>query len=111
MLNCRNCGLSWAPIKSGDLACPRCEVTDVLIRVAGVALRWLGDPDDPTGTFEDIGIWYQAETGRLRPGKSMPIEMGPVDDDERERHFRAWADQKGRTVRDLLRTVVKGPIP
>lgn len=68
-----------------------------------LALRWLGDPDDPTGTFEDIGDWYYRETGRLRPGKSEPLECGHTDPEERERHFRAWADKKGREIRDALR--------
>lgn len=44
-----------------------------MVQVSGVALRWLGDPDDPTGTFEDIGAWYQAETG--------PSTWCPVDSD------------------------------
>ncbi len=70
-----------------------------------LALRWLGDPEDPTGTFEDIGDWYYAETGRLRPGKSEPLGMGARDPEEREKHFREWCDKKGAEVRAALRGV------
>lgn len=73
-----------------------------------MALRWLGDPDDPTGTFEDIADWYYAETGKLRPGKSEPLECGESDPEERERLFRAWADAKGREVRAALRSALDG---
>ena len=69
-----------------------------------LALRWLGDPDDPNGTFEDIGAWYQRETGRLRPGKSLPMEMAGDSQEEREKHFRAWADAKDREVRAALKS-------
>ena len=69
-----------------------------------LALRWLGDPDDPNGTFEDIGAWYQRETGRLRPGKSLPMAMAGVSDEDREKHFCAWADAKGREVRAALKS-------
>ena len=69
-----------------------------------LALRWLGDPDDPNGTFEDIGAWYQRETGRLRPGKSLPMAMAGDSQEEREEHFRAWADAKDREVRAALKS-------
>ena len=69
-----------------------------------LALRWLGDPDDPNGTFEDIGAWYQRETGRLRPGKSLPMAMAGDSQEEREKHFRAWADAKDREVRAALKS-------
>ena len=69
-----------------------------------LALRWLGDPDDPNGTFEDIGAWYQRETGRLRPGKSLPMAMAGDSQEEREKHFCAWADAKGREVRAALKS-------
>jgi hypothetical protein len=67
-----------------------------------LALRWLGDADDPNATFEDIGEWYQRDTGRLRPGKSLPMEMAGESQEERERRFRAWCDDKAKAVRAAL---------
>lgn len=87
------------------------EYSDLVAAVRGacaLALRWLGDPDDPNGTFEDIGAWYQRETGRLRPGKSLPMAMAGVSDEDREKHFCAWADAKGREVRAALKSAGGG---
>lgn len=66
------------------------------------ASRWLGDPNDPNATFEDIATWFQSETGFMRPGKSLPIEMGDQDR-ERKSAWDAWAEKKNVTVRENLR--------
>lgn len=76
------------------------------VSACALALRWLGDPDDPTGTFEDIGGWYYSETGRLRPGKSEPLEMGGTRHEDREALFRAWCDAKCREVRAALKAAL-----
>ncbi len=84
------------------------DVETVLARVADMlgalrlASRWLGTGDAFTD-FEDIGDWYNRETGRLRPGKSEPMSGGSGDsEDERRLKFRAWADAKGIVVRDAI---------
>lgn len=129
---CARCRLVAVVYESGERAaidyypqhirapqdCPRGDMTEEraseiaqlradLAAVRGacaLALRWLGDPDDPNGTFEDIGAWYQRETGRLRPGKSLPMAMAGDSQEEREKHFRAWADAKDREVRAALKS-------
>lgn len=63
-----------------------------------LALRWMGDSDDPTGTFEDIGDWFYRDTGYLRPGKSEPLECGGRDE-ERQAAWEAWVKKTRAHVR------------
>ncbi len=76
------------------------------LRVAlRLALRWMGDPDDPLGTFEDIGDWFYRDTGYLRPGKSEPLECGGRDE-ERQAAWAKWTKKTGAHVREVCRAAL-----
>lgn len=70
-----------------------------------LALRWMGDPDDPIGTFEDIGDWFYLDTGYLRPGKSEPLECGGRDE-ERRAAWSEWTKRTGDRVRETCRAAL-----
>lgn len=77
------------------------------LRVAlRLAVRWMGDPSDPLGTFEDIGDWFYRETGFLRPGKSEPLECGGRDE-EREAAWQEWAKRKRVHVLEACRAALQ----
>jgi hypothetical protein len=64
------------------------------------------DDRDVNGQYEAIAEKFYRETGYMRPGKSMPIEMCVVDDDERMEAWRQWcAEWKLR----LIDRVIKEP--
>ena len=65
-----------------------------------LAVRWMGDPSDPLGTFEDIAEWFYQDTGFLRPGKSEPLECG----DRHEEREKAWNEWTKRTRVHVLET-------
>ena len=90
---------------------------DALRKALALAVRWMGDPSDPLGTFEDIGDWFYRDTGYLRPGKSEPLECGGRDE-ERYAAWDAWAKQTRNHVQKVCRealsdgaTVVRGGAP
>ena len=58
--------------------------------------RWAWNPDrNANETFEDIGEWFQTETGFLRPGKSYPMGYAP-DEQERRDTWERWREKKAR---------------
>jgi len=57
-----------------------------------LAVRWMGNPADALGTFEDIAEWFYQDTGFLRPGKSEPLECGDRTE-EREAAWKAWTQR------------------
>ena len=63
-----------------------------------LAVRWMGDPGDPLGTFEDIAEWFYRDTGYLRPGKSEPLECGDRTE-EREAAWKGWVTRTREQVR------------
>lgn len=73
----------------------RLEALESALRLA---VRWMGDAEDPLGTFEDIGEWFYRETGYLRPGKSEPLECG-ARSEERDRAWKEWAAKTRTLVR------------
>ncbi len=55
-------------------------------------LLWM-DNTDATAQFEAIGDRFYAETGFLRPGKSVPIDMcGAYQDEQRLTAWRLWCE-------------------
>lgn len=72
-----------------------------------LAVRWMGNPRDPLGTFEDIGEWFYLETGFLRPGKSEPLECGGRDE-EREQAFKDWAHRTREHVYETCASLLPG---
>lgn len=71
-----------------------------------LALRWMGDPADAMGTFEDIGEWFYRDTGFLRPGKSEPLECGGRDE-ERQAAWNEWTKRTRAHVREAALTALR----
>lgn len=69
-----------------------------------LAVRWMGDANDPLTTFEDIADWFYRDTGFLRPGKSEPLECGDRSE-EREAAWKVWAKQTREQVYETCRAV------
>lgn len=71
------------------------------------ALAWLKDPDaDANEEFERIGEEFYRDTGMLRPGKSVPLEMGGPSEQERSNRFAEWCMERSRKVREALAAFV-----
>lgn len=75
----------------------------MMYEALALAVRWMGDPANPLGTFEDIADWFYRDTGYLRPGKSEPLECGNRSE-ERDAAWKAWATR----TRDQVRAACLG---
>jgi hypothetical protein len=84
-------------------------VTPRLLAAAKAAARWMYNPDDIPGQFEDIADWFHRETGMLRPGCDVPIYMGsPHTEDERRNRFVLWCAGKQLGIRaELLAAIAE----
>lgn len=67
---------------------------DALRAALRLAFDWL-DLSDPTATFDRIADEFYRDTGFMRPGKSMPLEMcGVVNEQRREVAWAEWITKK-----------------
>lgn len=93
------CPTCYARLADAEDAAVSLSVENARLRNAlALAVRWMGDPSDPLGTFEDIGDWFYRDTGLLRPGKSEPLECGDRSE-ERAAAWKEWTTKKRDHVR------------
>jgi hypothetical protein len=79
-----------------------------LVAAVRAAAAWISDPDaNPIEEYERIAAEYQRDTGRLRPGKSAPIETGRESSSEENRQrFHEWCRERSRKVLAELRAAI-----
>lgn len=61
-----------------------------------------GRTGDAFYDFEEQAEVFHKETGYMRPGKSVPMEMARDDDEERRAKFNAWVKEKIEAGRAAL---------
>jgi hypothetical protein len=66
------------------------------------AKRWITDPSKGANEiFEDIGDWFNKDTGYMRPGKSYSMYEGPPPEDLQE-IWEKWCKDKKKEIYEAL---------
>jgi hypothetical protein len=102
------CGAEWNDVAEECVDGHAFGEEEKLRAALKLAVRWMGDPRDPLGTFEDIGEWFYRDTGFLRPGKSEPLECGGRDE-ERAEAWKDWAHRTREHVYETCRKALAAP--